>query len=1004
MFRRRKSMARIARMRRGVLSAERLDSRLLLSVNHTAQTLAIPRSPDGSMEFVASAVQHPIAFGPTSLATTTTGSGDNRIESLRSGYKWGSSSLTYSFFNGGSYYGNESSPSPVSDAVKANVRYIFENIFAPAINMTFTEVADTASSYGVMRFLASASAAYAYARYPTAGDTNVGTFIDVVGDVVLNPSNDVIGGDFNSRNNSFQSGPGSHGFLSIVHEIGHALGLKHPHEAESSPGSSVILPTGEDNYENTVMTYQFLNGSVGASATTLMSYDVLSLQYFYGANTSTRANDTTYTFTAVDEFSPGSGSLGAPKPPFGRMKQTLWDAGGIDTIDMSALPVATSGYRIDIQSGGWITTNASYNSITYRGSFKTTDFGTRIPLAGTTIENVIVTRSSDTIYLNDAANVVAGYSKAAGGADVIYASNQSDRLDLRPYFRAEVTEKQVGDDLIVDLGVGGTVTLKNYYGVPSDSRIQLVFADPPPAATISDVVVTEGNVGETIATFTIALAAAASQEVSLAVATQNGTATTQDNDYFALPTGTRVVFATGQTTQTVQVRVRGDRKFEPNETFSLVLSSPQGVTIGDGIGEATILNDDPDIPFVSVADTRIQEGNSGPSVVRATITLSKPAASPVTVFYRTLDDTATTANSDYTAVPNDTQLVFAAGETRRTIEIQIIGDKVFESDERFRIDVQDAVGAVADGAGAWVTLANDDRDPATLPNIRLLPAAVVESTGTRAIAEFILAISGRFATPFWLSYSTVNGTAQAGSDYSATSGRVKVLPGQRELKILVPVLGDRNLEFDEFFSLSIAAVDRTEIVIDNPLSSQLGIPLTQTRAYVLDDDTRFFTVQSNATSVPEGTPASFTVDLRRTAGFGEVLPPTEWFAGLTSEALAMVRSKIRFEVFFAAANSTRNDVGNRGAVPPSRDFMTGKAQFGYLTGLDGTEQPVLSRQFDVRTTPATALTRPSSPRSLLFQLYGGLQAGKPSAVATTRIAPGSEVLAGLRVANTMRGR
>ena len=461
--------------RRVILGAERLERRQLLAAS--AGSLPLPQGsdfaglpfPHATLNACEEAIS-PVVFSAMKAAP----SGDYRVEALRYGSKWGTSDLTFSFYAGGTYYGNESSPTPVSDAVKANVRHILKDIIAPLINVTFTEVSDTPTNYGLLRYLCSTTSNYDYAKgyYPNGNDTNNGTSSDVGGDVVLKPSYDVGGNDFNSRFNSFQSSTGSHGFSTLIHETGHALGLKHPHEV------SPTLPLAEDNQDNTVMTYT----RAGSKAATPMVYDVLALQYLYGANTSTRVSDTTYTFTAADVFSPGSGATGAPTLPFGDSKNMLWDAGGIDTVDLSAL---TGGYRIDIQPGGWITRTTAYNGVIYDSSYKTTDYGTRIPLEGTTIENVVASRSADAIYLNSAANVVSGYAPAtSSGVDAIYNSDQSDTLDLGLFKQASVAQSQSGNDLVLNLGSARTVTVKNYYADPVGSRMLIIY-QPGVSATIT---------------------------------------------------------------------------------------------------------------------------------------------------------------------------------------------------------------------------------------------------------------------------------------------------------------------------------------------------------------------------------------------------------------------------------------------------------------------------------------------------------------------------------------
>ena len=113
--------------------------------------------------------------------------------------------------------------------------------------------------------------------------------------------------------------------------------------------------------------------------------------------------------------------------------------------------------------------------------------------------------------------------------------------------------------------------------------------DDPPAISIGDAVVTEGNAGQVNASFAVALSAASGRELSVDYSTAGGAAT-QGGDYAA--TSGILAFAPGETSKTITVPVNGDGAVEPDETFFVELSNPTNVEIGDPRGAATIVNDD----------------------------------------------------------------------------------------------------------------------------------------------------------------------------------------------------------------------------------------------------------------------------------------------------------------------------------------------------------------------------------------------------------------------------
>jgi hypothetical protein len=204
-------------------------------------------------------------------------------------------------------------------------------------------------------------------------------------------------------------------------------------------------------------------------------------------------------------------------------------------------------------------------------------------------------------------------------------------------------------------------------------------APPPPALTITDVTLTEGNTGTRSARFTVTLSAGYGQPVTIAYATANGTATA-GSDYQA-SSGTLTI-PTGQTTGTIIVLVNGDRVGEPNEAFFVNLSSPTNATIADGQAVGTIVDDE---PRINISDVTKKEGRRNTTLFVFTITLSTAYDQAVTMSFRTVDGTATTGDNDYSAKTGT--LTFAPGETTKTVTIEVKGDSKKEANETFYLDL-----------------------------------------------------------------------------------------------------------------------------------------------------------------------------------------------------------------------------------------------------------------------------------------------------------------------------
>ena len=346
----------------------------------------------------------PTGWSATSQAPL---SGRADADSLIDGKRWASPSLTYSFgelrstWSTDPYSGygprTDSSHEPwsagyaaLSTANRTAVRTAL-TAWSNVSNLRFSEVRETTTAVGDLRF--------AFSNLPA----NVQAW-------AYGPTQNPVGGDvwFNSQASSRTAAwtAGSYEYKTTLHEIGHALGLKHPFD-EGSGTNPTVIAAELDTRSLTLMSYSAAPGRSDTrfsyEPTTPMLLDIVAIQALYGVNTKFNASNTTYAFSGTATY-----------------HQTIWDGGGNDTLRYDS----TRGGLLDLRAGQASRLGLDVNIISAAGVVERGVKNVWIAY-GVTIENATGGGGADEIIGNDAANRLQG----GAGDDTLDGGAGADTLD-----------------------------------------------------------------------------------------------------------------------------------------------------------------------------------------------------------------------------------------------------------------------------------------------------------------------------------------------------------------------------------------------------------------------------------------------------------------------------------------------------------------------------------------------------------------------------------------------
>ncbi len=391
-----------------------------------------------------------VSLGPPLSAEETIA---EDVAAMLSGYSWDALALTYGFptlagqYPAGSTDGEElDNFEPFSPAQQAAVQQMLA-MYAGVSGLGFQQLAGN-PGLANLRYAMSDLPETAHAAYPTGSAGSGTSWYNNSGGTYDNPV------------------PGNYAFVTLIHETGHSLGLKHPHS-----GRSVSL--ARDTLEYSVMSYRsysakplgpedgYTNDTFGYPQSPMM-YDIAALQKLYGADYSFNSGNSTYSWNP-DTGQMSINGAAQPAPGANRVFLTIWDGGGNDTYDFSGY---SSGVHVDLRPGEWTITSAVQRANLGDGNFARGNIANALLHEGdprSMIENAIGGSGSDTFVANSATNRLTGN----GGADIFRWLSiedgdagrpadtitgflrDSDRIDLS---RIDAVSATSGDDAFSFIG------------------------------------------------------------------------------------------------------------------------------------------------------------------------------------------------------------------------------------------------------------------------------------------------------------------------------------------------------------------------------------------------------------------------------------------------------------------------------------------------------------------------------------------------------------------------
>ena len=373
--------------------------------------------------------------------------------------------------------------------------------------------------------------------------------------------------------------------------------------------------------------------------------------------------------------------------------------------------------------------------------------------------------------------------------------------------------------------------------------------------TTNSIVVAENTNSVTL---TVVRSGTTNTTVSVNFTNLGSSTATAGSDFVA--TNGLLVFAPGVTTNTFSVTVINDGLAEVSEYINLRLQNATNCSLGTSTVVITVLTNDSAYLSWATATTNLAETDG-----TLTLTLNRTGTTnnAVTVAFTTTNVTAA-MGLDYTLT--NATLAFAAGETSKTITVDVADDNLQEGNETFRVVLSAPTDATIVLGTNTVTITDDDASSVTLTT----NAVTLAETNTSVTLTIVR--SGATNTAVAVDFTTTNVTASSGSDYTATNGTLSFAPGVTTNTVTLTLADDLTYEGDETFrfvlsgltNATLATGTNTLTITDND-AAYLGFTVATDSASELAS-TITLTVERTGSTNTTVSVAYHTTNLTATAG------------------------------------------------------------------------------------------------------------------------------------------